>query len=73
MGELDTVYASAGEEDRDYGSYGTGQMDNKDEMMTEDIDKGPDTSKTLSVDEQTFPMDNCTGIPNHTPPPKKTN
>jgi hypothetical protein len=30
MGELDTVYASAGEEDGDYGSYGTGEMDKKD-------------------------------------------
>jgi hypothetical protein len=42
-------------------------------MTTEDIDEGPDTSKTSSVDEKTSPMDNCTGIPNHTPPPKKTN
>jgi flagellar biosynthesis GTPase FlhF len=73
MGELDTMYASAGEEDGDYGSCGTGEMDDKDEMTTEDIDEGPDTSKTLSVDEQTSPMDNCTGIPNHTPPSKKTN
>jgi hypothetical protein len=59
IGELDTVYASAGEEDGDYGSYGTVKMDNKDEMTTEDIDKGPDTSKTSSMDEQTSPMDKC--------------
>jgi hypothetical protein len=73
MGELDTVYASAGEEDGDYGSYGTGEMDDKDEMTAEDIDEGPDTSKTSSVDGNTSPMDNCTGTLNHTPPPKKTN
>jgi hypothetical protein len=42
-------------------------------MTTEDINEGADTLKTSSVDEQTSPMDNCSGIPNHTPPPKKTN
>jgi hypothetical protein len=73
MGELDTVYAFAGEEDGDYGSYGTSNMDDKDEMTTGYIDEGPDTSKTSSAGKHTFPMDNCTGVPNNTPPPKKTN